>query len=430
MNILLLVQAFPPAFVNGGGVSKRYHTLVMELVKTYDYKFTILTPINIMQIIDEELSGFIDSGRVTFVHLACNAGRMGSNGTYGLIMKDSEPIFIHHLPTHDLVIMDDIPLRGSFIALASQYEVPCIATTHTDIRKLSAFDDVPLVIDIYSHLHENPYNCIHATVSKVYADTLNTPYVWPPIIWNNDFLLPCNVNDVEKQRSVWRNTFPPEVTAYLVFCGRIGPEKQIPLLLQSIPSHAGLILVGQGEPTYASHVLELIQSMPNVIFENRHCGGDELRSVYGAMDMLVSASGFETLGNTLIESWVHDKPVAVLPEQGHNEFLRDGYNGFAIHYRDPARAKRELTDAISRIGTLPGVVEQGDYFRKLNFAKEFHDRLIVPAKQIQFTPMVQIVNRGIYESTRVVRDVILPHFAHFAGKDYFDIEAKKVYTVD
>ena len=73
----------------------------------------------------------------------------------------------------------------------------------------------------------------------------------------------------------------------------------------------------------------MVEDIPNVIFENRQCGGDELHIVYSAMDRLVSASGFETLGNILIESWVHDKPVPVLPEQGHKEYLRDGYNGFA-----------------------------------------------------------------------------------------------------
>ena len=72
MKILLIVQAFPPLVTSGGGVTKRYYKLVIDLIKYYKYKVTLICPINILQDIDKELQSFIDTGYLTFYHIAKN----------------------------------------------------------------------------------------------------------------------------------------------------------------------------------------------------------------------------------------------------------------------------------------------------------------------------------------------------------------------
>ncbi len=54
----------------------------------------------------------------------------------------------------------------------------------------------------------------------------------------------------------------------------------------------------------------------------------ELAEVYASSDVHVSASEFETLGNTVLEAFACGIPVVVPRTQGFKDTVRDHQNGF------------------------------------------------------------------------------------------------------
>jgi len=289
--------------------------------------------------------------------------------------------------------MDDVPFRGIVAGYSQLAHVPCIVTSHTDFTKIHSFAELAGAwANVPSHMS---YNIIHATVSKTFANYIGVPvaYTWPPLIWSDKFRNTIDDIQIQAQRNIWKQKFGRDPSAILVYVGRISPEKLIHLLIESLPDAAGLIIIGENNTEYTDRLKNMIVEKKNVIFENRNCSEDELHIIYSSMDMLVSASDFETLGNTLIEAWIHSKPVAVLPEQGHLEFLRDKVNGFAIHYKEPKRAREELTYAIKHKETLqPSLNQQSTYFKSVNFASEFKESLIDPALRLRFSIYDQMIS--------------------------------------
>jgi len=107
---------------------------------------------------------------------------------------------------------------------------------------------------------------------------------------------------------------------------------------------------------------------------------------YAAADLFLSASNFETLGNTVVEAWCSGTPVAIQPAQGHLEFVVDGVNSWFVDYDKPEEARQKLKDIASKklgaehIGqTMPACLEKGKHLRQTPFAEELDKQLIQPA---------------------------------------------------
>lgn len=60
----------------------------------------------------------------------------------------------------------------------------------------------------------------------------------------------------------------------------------------------------------------------------RFLSHEELAQVYASSDLHVSASEFETLGNTVLEAFACGIPVVVPRTQGFCDTVTDGHNGY------------------------------------------------------------------------------------------------------
>jgi glycosyltransferase involved in cell wall biosynthesis len=110
----------------------------------------------------------------------------------------------------------------------------------------------------------------------------------------------------------------------------------------------------------------------------------QLRVAYQGSDLFVSASNFETLGNTIVEAIASGTPVAVQPAQGHLEHVIDGENSYFVDFNDTsaALAKLELivatglpSNAHSK-GCLPAFESTSERLRNNNFAREFDQNVL------------------------------------------------------
>jgi len=171
--------------------------------------------------------------------------------------------------------------------------------------------------------------------------------------------------------------------------GRWSAEKRIHLLLDVVPKDCALVIVGDGTSEYCKDLLNKAgpaAGRPNVLALRKMLNASDLRVAYSAADLFLSASNFETLGNTIIEAWCSGTPVAVQPAQGHLEFVKDGVNSWFVDYDSPDDARMVLariaaggltTDALAK--DLPGFQAMGSRFRGLDFARELDIAIIQPA---------------------------------------------------
>ena len=121
----------------------------------------------------------------------------------------------------------------------------------------------------------------------------------------------------------------PNPDAFLcVYVGRISKEKRLDVIVEAVRNVEGAYLAiigdGPGAPYYAAaHGKESrIYCKPRFL---SHC---ELAEVYASSDLHVSASQFETLGNTVLEAFACGVPVVVPRCQGFCDTVADTKDGY------------------------------------------------------------------------------------------------------
>jgi glycosyltransferase involved in cell wall biosynthesis len=299
---------------------------------------------------------------------------------------------------YDLVFTDDTPWRIELLLLARAFGVPSVVSTHTDITHMKSFKG-PVKVVWYVHMLSTYLAAVHATVSRIFGDQLRRQYgvplgaVWPPILWSSEFKSEPEdwLEQAAAQRKEWLDELHEQgchPKAILLSAGRWSAEKRINLLIEAVPKDCALVIVGDGTSEFAEKVANSgpPSGRPNILPRRKMLNGPELRKAYAACDLFLSASNFETLGNTIIEAMCSGKPCAVQPAQGHLEFVKDGINSYFVDYDDSEEARSSLSrivasglDDTSLKKALPELAVMGSQFRSGNFARNFQDTVITPA---------------------------------------------------
>lgn len=128
-----------------------------------------------------------------------------------------------------------------------------------------------------------------------------------------------------------------------MYVGRISNEKRLDLMLEvmdklSGPGAAYLAIIGDGPsaPAFAR-----LHGQENRVYcKPRFLSHAELAEVYASCDVHVSASEFETLGNTVLEAFACGIPVVVPRTQGFRDTVHHERDGFLFNPADVADAAR------------------------------------------------------------------------------------------
>ena len=123
-------------------------------------------------------------------------------------------------------------------------------------------------------------------------------------------------------------TFGHKDAFLCIFTGRISNEKRIDLILGAVQKldNAYLAVVGDGPiaPKFAA-----MHGEENRLYcKPGFCGHEALSAFYASSDVHVSASEFETLGNTVLEAHACCIPVVVPLTQGFRDTVTHGEDGF------------------------------------------------------------------------------------------------------
>eukprot|EP00930_Biecheleria_cincta_P060631 TRINITY_DN46251_c0_g1_i1.p1 TRINITY_DN46251_c0_g1~~TRINITY_DN46251_c0_g1_i1.p1 ORF type:complete len:524 (+),score=78.87 TRINITY_DN46251_c0_g1_i1:37-1572(+) len=390
---LICAQAFPPLLKQAGGVAKDYLALCRALIDGLGWEVTLLTPVDVAASGETDVERWLQSGQL--VH--CPVWSLEAASDVGVaVFMDFFSVhntcrLVQQLFSgdHSLCFIDDCCLRIAPIMLMRALGLPSIATTHSDVPSHPAYSSsVMPKLMWWLHLASSYCATLHASVAKVYADSLWQRYrirvnaIWPPVLWSDEFRRP--IQDVKhqaaEQRARWQELlgFSPE--AMFLFVGRWSAEKRIHLLVDAVPESCALVIIGDSDADYADEVEA--SRRRNVLPLRGMLSAQELRLAYGACDLFVSASTCETLGNTVAEAMSCGVPVAIQPVGGHLEFVKDNVNSFFVDFDDSELARERLHDIVAKgisRPVEPALSRMGEHFRTLDLPAEIQRVLVDPA---------------------------------------------------
>lgn len=403
-HALLVVQCFPPLLKNAGGVAKRYLSLCRALIDGLGWQVSLLTEVDVCRSNEPEVERWLQDGSLK--HIRARGVRITSK-------TDGVAVFLDLLSGttagqliwelcwrrgYDAVFTDDVPWRLELLLLTRGMGVPAVVTTHTDITHLRSFKGY---VKLAWHLHmlSTRVAAVHAATSRVFGERMRQLYgvpvgsIWPPCLWSPEFRAEPDAftRDALSQRRAWIELLRSqgcEPKAIMLNAGRWAAEKRIHLLLDAVPADCALVIVGDGTSEYADMVARAGQESgrKNVLPLRKMLNARELRTAYAASDLFLTASDFETLGFTVLESWCSETPVAIQPAQGHLEFVKDGVNSWFVNYDDQPAARATLErivasglDLASLHKAIPEFLPMGARFRGSNYARDLDEAVIGPA---------------------------------------------------
>jgi glycosyltransferase involved in cell wall biosynthesis len=177
----------------------------------------------------------------------------------------------------------------------------------------------------------------------------------------------------------------------MMYVGRWSKEKRIHLLFDAVPEGCALVICGDGNNDYAEQIAKDGAALKHVLPCRKMLNGHEIRVAYTACDLFVSASDFETLGNTVVEALCSGTACGVQPAQGHLEHVVDGKNSFFVDFNDSVKAKAVLSRVAEQLGEgipildiLPDLESTSVALRTGNFAKNF-DREVISVANSEMT---------------------------------------------
>jgi D-inositol-3-phosphate glycosyltransferase len=227
-------------------------------------------------------------------------------------------------------------------------------------------------------------------------DNLLRYYETPP---DSVSTVPCGVN-LELFRPMAKGIARRRIGAHpeealLLYVGRFAPEKGVERLIRAMGRLARiarlrLIVVGgdgDGHPaTRAAVDLSRALGVADRIAFAGRVEQDELPSLYGAADLLVLPSSYESFGMVALEAMACGTPVVATRVGAMEEIVRSGENGWLVDGFDPS----------SLAETLAGRLD--------------------PAKRLAADPMAIRRSVGRYEWTRVAGEVLEVYGAAAAAR--------------
>lgn len=137
-------------------------------------------------------------------------------------------------------------------------------------------------------------------------------------------------------------TFGDKNAFLCTYVGRISKEKRIDIIATAIKDIEGayLAIIGDGP---SAHVYSSRHGKSNRLYcQPKFLSHEELASIYACSDVHVTASQFETLGNTVLEAFACGIPVVAPNTQGFCDTVRNGIDGFLFQPADAEDAKRYI----------------------------------------------------------------------------------------
>jgi glycosyltransferase involved in cell wall biosynthesis len=172
---------------------------------------------------------------------------------------------------------------------------------------------------------------------------------------------------------------------YVVFFGRLSPEKGINTLLNAakLVPHIGIVIIGDGplRSRVSTHIQE--EKLNNVRTMGYLSGEDLLSVISGARFTIVPSESYETFGYSAIESLHLGKPVVASRIGGLPEIIEDGANGLLFKPGDPHDLAQKINDLWAKPDRINELGLNGEQKAKTQYTPErFYERLSIVFRRL------------------------------------------------
>ena len=336
MNVLIITPVYPPNISIGGGVAVTYGALTTKL-QARGHHVKVLSPR--LDNLDNGKSILYKNFPVIFPTL------------------QNLETFVEDIEAADVVVMPDDCMLPFVAFICSWKNKPLLFNMHTNVKMVLDLSDelilrwvaapcVGAFFKVCSKLSSRTF-----TTSPSYQELLlktghHCDGVFSPRIKTAVFEQPDSDEEVAKARLFLCNGHEDKISwPVFIYAGRLSHEKRIKEVAYAKPKNCVLAIVGDG-PQAKELFEELNKPEEGTFVLVGMQDQARLRVLYKASDFLVSASKFETLGMTVLESHLCGTPVAVQKAAGFVTQVTEGVNGFFVNYDDAEVARRQLEDAI------------------------------------------------------------------------------------
>ena len=257
-------------------------------------------------------------------------------------LEEYDPDLIH------IVTPFNLGLCG--LKYAQDNQVPLVSSYHTNFTHY---------LDYYNlNFLEKPiwqfFRWFHSFSARNYCPSQETLHTLKQQGINNLEVWGRGINpdlySPEYYDEMWIKKYGLEDKIKLLYVGRLAPEKNLQLLMNSLnklnsqyKEKIELLITGDGPL-----LEELKNNAPQNVTFTGYLTGQELSSLYATADVFVFPSLTETYGNVVLEAMASGLPVVGVLAGGVKENLIDNYNGLAATKdcveQFSAKLKRIITD--------------------------------------------------------------------------------------
>jgi glycosyltransferase involved in cell wall biosynthesis len=250
-----------------------------------------------------------------------------------------------------------------FAAPCTMLGIPCVASFHTDLQLLGKAVNTVWIALWAAYYKEQVDTVLYdscATTSPSFQKKLEKQGVPCEYVLGTavdvDVFHPSKFS-MEKRAELTKGHTDGLLC---VFVGRLSPEKKIGFMYEVLKQvdNAYFAVIGDGLEA------EKWAAEAEVPGSRMYCKPgflthDELAVVYASADLHVSASEFETLGNTVLESHACGTPVVVTNAQGFCNTVEHGVDGYLFKAGDAEDAIAYLTELRDDHAKLKAMGERG-----------------------------------------------------------------------
>lgn len=229
---------------------------------------------------------------------------------------------------------------GTLVAM--QFDLPLIASFHTDLRQYAERLKVHFLIPPGQVLVRNVHNTaqINLTTSIPMVNTaremgIKRIRVWPKAVDSNHFH-PSNRSDSMRE---FLSEGQPE-KPLLLCVGRLSHEKRVSWLLEPLRNLKDVRLAIVGGGPAEDELKQRFAGTPT--FFAGYLKGRQLQEAYASADVFAFPSDTETLGFVAMESMASGVPVVGANAGGIPDVIQDGVNGLLFEACNAREFSRKL----------------------------------------------------------------------------------------
>uniref|UniRef100_A0A7S2RLM0 Glycosyltransferase subfamily 4-like N-terminal domain-containing protein n=1 Tax=Rhizochromulina marina TaxID=1034831 RepID=A0A7S2RLM0_9STRA len=321
----------------------------------------------------------------------------------------------------DVMHVTMCPAMPLFYICTAILDIPLMVSIHTDsVTLLNKCKQPWWVVQIVKALEPlGSWVCDAAyTVSPSYsAILLQRGIKCMDVTWGG-YANPDVFRPERRFEGHWRErlTFGHPEGFIICYAGRISPEKDIDFLVELTRQFKDrgvwLALIGDGPA--AEDFVHLHGEEHQVYFVPKFLGQNELAQVYASVDVVTSASTFETFGYTALEAMQCGTPFLGPRAQGFRDVVSHGKGGYLFDARDLSSAAHylelllnERTELFPRDGVVAAVAD----FTALNCLKRTlvaYER--VKAKRHATKQSLDPVTRVLVRTLRIFSALVMVVF--------------------